>query len=127
MEDINRLKELLILLQEEYMNNITLKEASEKVNFSLNYFCKFFKRVVGCTFSKYLLRIRIDKAKEFLITQEISVTSIAYKVGFENLGYFYRKFKEFTGMSPTEFKYKIETLKSKYDNNSIGDKVLPRA
>jgi len=104
LEDINRLKDLIVFLQKEYKSNITLEEASKKVNMSLFYFCKFFKRVIGQTFSNYLLSIKIDKAKEFLLTKKFSVTAIAYEVGFENLSYFYRKFKEFTGMSPKEFK-----------------------
>ena len=104
LEDINRLKELMVLLQQEYRLHITLEEAAKKVNMSLFYFCKFFKKVVGQTFNSYILSIKIDKAKEFLLTEKLTITSIAYKVGFENLSYFYRKFKEFTGVSPKEFK-----------------------
>jgi len=78
---------------------------------STYHFCKFFKKVIGCTFTKYLARIRIDKAKELLLTENLTATTIAYRVGFDNLGYFFRKFKELTGLSPKEFKYKIKNHK----------------
>jgi len=108
IKDINRLKELMTLLQKEYNRDITLTEAANIVNMSIHYFCKFFKKVIGKTFTNYLLSIRIDKAKELLLTEKITVTSIAYKVGFGNLSYFYRKFREFTGYCPTEY---INTVK----------------
>jgi len=113
IEDINRLHNLIAFVQKEYVRNIMLKEAAETTNMSLHYFCKFFKRVMGITFSKYLLNIRIDMAKELLITEKTSVTNIAYKVGFESLSYFFRKFKELTGMSPREFKYKLKRHRPK--------------
>lgn len=108
IEDINKLKEAITFIQTEYHNNITLEEISKKANFSTSYFCKFFKKVVGCTFTKYLLSIRIDKAKELLLIENISITSIAYRVGFENLSYFFRKFKDLTGLTPKEFRYQIK-------------------
>ncbi|MHB1442600.1 MAG: AraC family transcriptional regulator [Candidatus Humimicrobiaceae bacterium] len=108
VKDINRLKELMTLLQKEYNRDITLTEAANIANMSMHYFCKFFKKVIGKTFTNYLLSIRIDKEKELLLTEKITVTSIAYKVGFENLSYFYRKFREFTGYCPTEY---INTVK----------------
>ena len=110
IKDLERLKELISFLQKEYRREITLQEAADSVNMSVHYFCKFFKKVIGKTYTNYLLSIRIDKAKELLLTEKTSTTSIAYKVGFENLSYFYRKFKEFTGFCPSEY---IETIKNR--------------
>ena len=111
IEDINRLKEIIIFIQTEYQNSITLDELAKKANLSTYHFCKFFKKVMGCTFTKYLAMIRIDKAKELLLTENLTATTIAYRVGFGNLGYFFKKFKELTGLSPREFKYKIKNNK----------------
>jgi AraC-like DNA-binding protein/quercetin dioxygenase-like cupin family protein len=111
IEDISRLKEIIIFIQTEYQNSITLEELAKKANLSKYHFCKFFKKVMGCTFTKYLAMIRIDKAKELLLTENLTATTIAYRVGFDNLGYFFKKFKELTGLSPREFKYKIKSNK----------------
>jgi AraC-like DNA-binding protein len=112
VKDLNRLKELISFIQKEYQNNITLEEAAKMVGMSIHYFCKFFKRVIGKTFTNYVLSIRIDRAKELLLSEKISSTDIAFKVGFENLSYFYRKFKEFTGFCPGEF---LKIVKSRPD------------
>jgi AraC family transcriptional regulator, transcriptional activator of pobA len=111
VKDINRLKGLMTLLQKEYNRDITLAEAANITNMSIHYFCKFFKKVIGKTFTNYLLSIRIDKAKELLLTEKVTITSIAYKVGFENLSYFYRKFREFTGYCPTEYMNNVKMNK----------------
>ena len=71
---------------------------------SPNYFCRFFKKVTGLTFTQYLLNIRIDKAKELILKNNMPITDIAFTVGFENLGYFYRSFKKYTKHSPKEYR-----------------------
>jgi AraC-like DNA-binding protein len=114
VKDLNRLKDLISFIQKEYQNNITLGEAAGMVGMSVHYFCKFFKKVIGKTFTNYVLSIRIDRAKELLLSEKISTTDIAFKVGFENLSYFYRKFKKFTGFCPGEF---LETVKYGTDSS----------
>ncbi len=102
--DIDKLKNTFILIMNGYNQNISLGEAARSACMSPHYFCRFFKKVTGNTFKEYLLRIRIDKAKELLLKYNMSVTEIAYTVGFENLSYFFRVFKRFTGFNPMEFK-----------------------
>ena len=106
IEDLSRLKKVIIYIQNNYTSNITLEEAAKITNMSMYYFCSFFKRIMGKTFIDYLLSVRIDKAKEILKSENISVTNLAYRVGFSNLSYFHRKFKEFTGFTPNKFKQK---------------------
>jgi len=86
-----------------YDERITLDQASEVACMSKHYLCKFFKKVTGFTFLEYLMKIRIDKAKELLLHGKKSNTEIAYDIGFENLSYFYRIFKRLTHMNPGEF------------------------
>ena len=106
IEDLSRLKKVIIYIQNNYTSNITLEEAAKITNMSMYYFCSFFKRIMGKTFIDYLLSVRIDKAKEILKSENISVTNLAYRVGFSNLSYFHRKFKEFTGFTPNKIKQK---------------------
>ena len=114
VRDLNRLKDLISFIQKEYQNHVTLGEAAGMVGMSVHYFCKFFKKVIGKTFTNYVLGIRIDRAKELLLSEKMSTTDIAFKVGFENLSYFYRKFKQFTGFCPGEF---LETVKHRTDTS----------
>jgi AraC-like DNA-binding protein len=104
LADIDKLKATFVLIMNNYKHNITLEDAAGSACMSPHYFCRFFKKVTGTTFKEYLLRIRIDKAKELLIQYNMSVTEIAYQVGFENLSYFFRVFKRFTRLNPMEFR-----------------------
>lgn len=104
LADIDKLKATFVLIMNNYKTNISLEDAAGSACMSPHYFCRFFKKVTGTTFKEYLLRIRIDKAKELLMKYNMSVTEIAYQVGFENLSYFFRVFKRFTKLNPMEFR-----------------------
>lgn len=101
--DINRLKEVFSYVQSNYDKEITLAEAAEIACMSTHYFCRFFKRVTAHTFIEYLQHIRIDVAKQLLLQDKLSNTQIAYEVGFNNPCYFYRLFKKYTHVNPSEF------------------------
>lgn len=109
LQDIEKLKNTFILIMNNYRKNITLKEAAASAHMSPHYFCRFFKKVTGNTFKEYLLKIKIDKAKELLLKCNHSVTDIAYDVGFENLSYFCRTFKKFTKLNPMDFRMMVSS------------------
>ena len=104
LKDIERLREVFFLIINNYDKKIKLEKVAKAACMSTQYFCKFFKKVTGSTFKEYLISIRIDKAKELLLKNNLSVTEIAYRVGFENLSYFYRIFKRFTKLNPTSYR-----------------------
>jgi AraC-like DNA-binding protein len=103
LNEAGRIKQVFDLISKNYCSKITLDDAAETVNMSTHYFCKFFKKVTGYTFLEYLLRTRIDKAKELILSDKKSISEIAYCVGFENLSYFYRVFKRLTHMNPGDY------------------------
>ncbi|MNC61757.1 HTH-type transcriptional activator Btr [compost metagenome] len=59
---------------------------------------------MGDTFTEYINRYRIEKAKELLRTTPSKVHEIARNVGYWETGYFYKQFKKYMGISPTEYK-----------------------
>ena len=61
------------------------------------------KKSVGESFNAYLSKVRINKAKEFLL-QDMKVLEVAEKVGYKDADYFIQKFKEHTGQTPKSFK-----------------------
>jgi len=109
-KEIVKIRDVFVLLNNSFNQNITLGEAARIVNISPQYFCKVFKKVTGTTFKEYLAKLRVDKAKELLLKNNLSITDIAYQIGFKSLSYFYRAFKKFTKINPTEFR---SALKSK--------------
>ena len=83
---------------------LSLEEVANAMHVSTCYFCKMFKKATGLTFTNYLGRIRIEKAKELLLNPHLRVSKIAYIVGFQSLTHFNRIFSKLTGESPTLFR-----------------------
>ena len=85
-------------------NAICLATVAKAVNTSTFYFCKLFKRTTGLTFTDYLARVRIEKAKALLLDRNRRVSEVAYGVGFQSLTHFNRVFRKITGESPTSYR-----------------------
>jgi two-component system response regulator YesN len=63
----------------------------------------FFKRESGLSFSEYLNKVRIEKAKELLKDPKFNITEVAFEVGYEDSQYFCRIFKKSEGISPRQY------------------------
>lgn len=100
----------------EYMQNnigttdITNQTLAEKSNISVVYFRKLFKECYGVSPGQYMLKIKIDKAKQLLKTGALTVTEISAKCGYSNVYHFCEIFKRKTGMTPTEYRKKKRHL-----------------
>lgn len=69
-----------------------------------DYLSHIFRNKTGCSLTNYIIEKRIQKAKELLAQNEMSIRDIAIACGFQNISYFSRQFKKSTGMSPREFR-----------------------
>lgn len=85
---------------------LSLEEIAKAMHVSTFYFCKMFKKATGLTFTEYLGRIRVEKAKTLLLNPHLRISEIAYMVGFQSLTHFNRVFRHLTGESPTHFRDK---------------------
>jgi AraC-like DNA-binding protein/ligand-binding sensor protein len=83
---------------------ISLDDVARTLHVSTFYFCKMFKKATGLTFTEYLSRTRVERAKTLLLNPHLRVSEIAYSVGFQSLTHFNRRFHELTGESPTHFR-----------------------
>ena len=91
-------------INEHQTEDLSLGQVARAVNTSTFYFCKMFKKVTGISFTNYLSRVRIEKAKNLLLNPNLRVSEIAYEVGFQSLTHFNRVFKKLVGQSPTEYR-----------------------
>lgn len=87
-----------------YNKDISLDEISRIMNLSPYYFSKLFKEETGENFVEFLTRIRIEKAKELLVSPEKSMKEICSEVGYSDPNYFSRIFKKVVGQTPTEYR-----------------------
>ena len=91
-------------IQSHFDERISLDEAAHAVNASTRHFCKVFKQATGITFTDYLARVRVEKAKHLLQNLNLRVSEIAFQTGFDSISQFNRSFKRIAGMSPTQFR-----------------------
>ncbi|MFB9276942.1 response regulator transcription factor [Cohnella cellulosilytica] len=89
-------------IHEHYAEELTLAELADKVYVSRNHLSIIFKNITGETFNNYLIRVRIEKARELLLERRMLVYEVAEHVGYKNVPYFSTLFKKVTGMNPTE-------------------------
>lgn len=87
---------------------VTMSDAAEFMNLNKDYFGKCFIKETGITFSEFYNRLRIEFAKSLLAKGTLRTYEISEKLGFGDPDYFTKKFKEVTGMTPSEYKASIK-------------------
>jgi AraC family transcriptional regulator len=74
------------------------------VGLSASQFSRVFQKAVGVSPHRYVVQCRVIRAKELLATTRLSLTEIALTSGFADHSHFSRRFHEFTGVAPREFR-----------------------
>ena len=98
-----------IYVENNYSRNINLESLAAAFGYSSAYLGKVFKNSAGESFHSYLDRVRIGHAKELLGNETTKVYEISERVGYENIDYFYIKFRKYEGLSPLEYRRSIRT------------------
>ena len=92
-------------IDENYPNeDISLNKVAANANISPNHFSSIFSQEMGQTFIEYLIRKRMEKAKELLMTTDMRSSEIAYSVGYKDPHYFSYTFKKTQGITTREFR-----------------------
>ncbi len=98
---ISRAKDFV---QARASDRVRMRDAAQHVHLSAYYFCKMFKKATRMTFTEYVARVRVEKAKNLLLNPHARVSEVAYASGFQSIPHFNRVFKKYAGMSPTEYR-----------------------
>jgi len=93
----------------QFMHNqigsvLNQNDIAHQVGMSRSYFSQCFKRFFGVSFGEVLRHLRIETAKQLLLSSQFSISEIANKIGFEDHKYFSRTFKTQLGVYPTEYR-----------------------
>jgi AraC-like DNA-binding protein len=91
-------------MDREWAEPLDVAAVAARAGYSRYHFVRLFSEVYGETPGAYLARRRIERAQDLLRTANLTVTEICLLVGFTSLGTFCTRFKEQTGMTPTEFR-----------------------
>jgi YesN/AraC family two-component response regulator len=93
-------------INDNYTTRISLDLAAGKACMSRHHFSRTFKRTMGVTFQDYLNDRRMEKAKDMLKSSRLTVTEIAFFVGYADMTHFTKMFKRMTGVTPSQYKNK---------------------
>ncbi|MCD7736226.1 MAG: AraC family transcriptional regulator [Lachnospiraceae bacterium] len=99
-----RIRELMDYIAGHYQEHISLEEGADIMHMSPKYFSSFFAKTFLISFTQYVNHYRIDQACILLKTTDLPIMDIAFETGFENFSYFIRKFREFKGSTPKEYR-----------------------
>lgn len=91
-------------INQNYNKQISLVQVANYVGFSSFYLSKLIKETFNINYSAYLTQIRISKAKDLLEKGDLTISEIAYEVGYSEPKYFSNVFRKSEGMSPSEYR-----------------------
>lgn len=96
-------------LRVHFRENPQLCDAAKIAHYNSSYFSSAFHKETGMTYSEYLNMLKINYAKELLLSTDLKINDLYYKCGFKSHSNFLRLFHEQTGLTPTQFrKYTVK-------------------
>ena len=98
------IKKVVRLIHDKPDANPTMPEMAREAGLSVPWFKAKFKRQLGVAPMEYLMRTKVEEAKKMLRNSKLSVTEVAYELGFSNSQYFATVFKRFTNKKPSEWR-----------------------
>ena len=102
-----RMSDIFQFTMNNFDKEVSLNTIAGVANMTPNAFCRYFKQRTNKTFVNFLIDIRIGNACKLLTkNNDLNITEISYKSGFNNLANFNRKFKAIKGITPSDYKKK---------------------
>jgi len=113
---IGQIKSTIIEIVHQLNGNIKSNLSdylSDKINHDYTYLSNLFSEIEGTTIEKYFIAQKIERVKELLVYDELSLSEIADQMNYSSVAYLSNQFKKVTGLTPTHFKnVKVEKRKS---------------
>lgn len=98
-------KEMLTYFHEHFAEKISLEQIAKNLYLSPFYISKIFKEEIGETPINYLIKVRLENAKDLLLkNHDLSIKEISSIVGYEDAYHFSKSFKKYYGLAPAEYK-----------------------
>jgi AraC-like DNA-binding protein len=107
-----------LFIDNHYTDNIDLNNISDQAHFSKFHFIRLFKSIYGRTPNQYLIKVRIDNAKDFLANGH-SILETSEMVGFDSPTSFSGMFKRIIGKTPSAFQKEQETKRNAIQTNPL--------
>ena len=98
-----KFEEIIDMMRENIRESYTLDQLSVLSGLSSSHFRALFKERTGMTAVQFQNHLKIDRAKDLILSRDCNVTEAAYAVGFNDVYYFSRMFRKLTGKNPSEY------------------------
>ena len=112
---IGKIKSVIIELvhySEEPLSVNLSEYLSQKLNYDYTYLANLFSEVQGITIEKFVISHKIERVKELLVYNELTLTEIAYQMHYSSVAHLSTQFKKVTGLTPSHFKQLREKRRS---------------
>lgn len=103
-QTVEKIEKALKYIEKNYEKRLSVKEIAENSYMEYTYFSRIFKQITSMSCCDYINYFRVKKAESLIFENELNVTQIADKVGFDSVSYFIKNFKRFNGKSPNQYK-----------------------
>jgi AraC family transcriptional regulator len=101
---VQLLRQVLDYIHQHFQQDLSVETMAALIQLSPYHFSRLFKQSTGLSPYQYILRCRIDRAKQLLQQRQLPIVEIAAQVGFFSQSHFYRHFKRMVGMTPRQFR-----------------------
>lgn len=119
---VEQVKKIVIdLIQGDQIKEMRLKLSEfieQETGKDYRYVSTVFSNIAGITIEKYVIAQRIERVKELLVYDEMSLSDIAFELGYSSVAYLSNQFKQETGMTPTAFKK--QAVAARKDLDTVG-------
>ena len=88
---------------------------SDKLNLDYKYLSSLFSSVESITFEQYIINQKIERIKELIVYDELTLSEIAFQLHYSSVAYLSNQFKKVTGMTPTQFKKSVDKNRKSLD------------
>jgi YesN/AraC family two-component response regulator len=116
---IQKIKAVIIELVHYSQEALTVNLSdylSAKINHDYTYLANLFSEVQGTTIEKFYISHKIERVKELLVYNELTLTEIAYQMHYSSVAYLSTQFKKITGLTPSHFKKLKDKRRSMLDD-----------
>ena len=114
------LTDVVSFINENLSNeNLAIDDIADQLNISKSKLYRNIKNTSGVSANQLIRKLRIERSKELLLKSNFSISEICYNVGFSSPSYFTKRFKEYTGFVPKQFKLKHFNENQIDENNHL--------
>ena len=107
-QDSSKIDIIFKHVNEHFKRSIPLEEIAEKASMTIPAFCRYFKKVTGKTFTRFVNECRIVHATKLLAESQMSITDVCYECGFNNFSHFNKMFNTITGKSASKYRSEMK-------------------